>query len=95
MPIRTEFSGVVKSTENRAPWWFDETPIPLGAVPQHLPLRTDGRHRSLATVYRWATVGAHGVRLRRFRTGPRGWCTTREELQRFAVALTTIAGGDL
>ncbi len=77
------------------PWWTGETPVPLGMVPNHLPPRSDGRQRSAATIYRWATVGAHGVRLRRYRTGPRGWCTTLQELQRFAAALTALAGGDI
>ncbi|MBL8737859.1 MAG: DUF1580 domain-containing protein [Planctomycetes bacterium] len=81
--------------KSRAPWWTGESPIPLGAVPDHLPPRADGRQRSVATIYRWSSIGAHGVRLRRYRVGPRGWFTTREELHRFAAALTSLAGGDL
>ncbi len=73
-------------------WWADEQAIPLAQAPQHLPQRGHGHFVSVATVYRWTTAGVNGVRLRRFRGGGRGWCTTVEELQRLLVALTTLAG---
>jgi hypothetical protein len=73
-------------------WWAGEQAIPLALAPQHLPVRGDGRRVSVATVYRWTTAGVSGVRLRRFRGGGRGWCTTVEELQRLLAALTALAG---
>lgn len=76
-------------------WWADERTTPLALAPQHLPLRGDGHRISVATVYRWTTAGVNGVRLRRFRGGGRGWCTTVEELHRLLAALTAMAGGDL
>jgi len=80
------------SDTRNEPWWAGEAAIPLTAVPQHLPPRANGRPVSVGSIYRWSTVGAHEIRLRRFRTGPRGWCTTREELQRFAHAMTAMSG---
>src|SRR5262245_26376611 len=77
------------------PWWILETTIRFADVPDHLEKQGGGRRYDLSTVYRWSTVGVYGVRLRRFRTSPRGWCTTLEELQRFAAAMTSIGGGDL
>ncbi len=73
-------------------WWAGEQAVPLALAPQHLPQRGDGRLVSVATVYRWTTAGVSGVRLRRFRGGGRGWCTTVEELQRLLAALTALAG---
>lgn len=70
------------------PWWLGETELPFPAAAQRV-----GRDES--TIYRWSVAGAGGVRLRRFRAGPRGWRTTVEELQRFAVAQTALGGGDL
>lgn len=71
-------------------WWMNETHVPLALAPQHVPVRADGRRTSVATIYRWTTGGVQGVRLRRFRGGGRGWCTTVEELQRFLAALTAL-----
>ena len=82
-------------TDTRAPWWSGQTAVLLSNAPDHLPARANGEKYSVPTIYRWTTAGANGVRLRRFRVGPRGWATTVEELQRFAVAMTTIGGGDL
>ena len=73
-------------------WWAGEQAIPLRQAPHHLPPRGDGSRVSVATVYRWTTAGVSGVRLRRFRGGGRGWCTTVEELQRLLAALTALAG---
>jgi hypothetical protein len=79
-----------------APWWQGETIIPLRDAPHHLPLRPNSKHYDASSIYRWTMpAGKYGVRLRRFRTGPRGWHTTVEELQRFAMAMTAIAGGDV
>ena len=81
---------------DRAPWWPGEHVIPLAAAPQHLPTRADGSRWSVSAIYRWSSpLGKRGVRLRRFRTGPRGWMTTVEELTRYAAAQTLLAGGDL
>lgn len=81
---------------NHAPWWHGEHSIPLAVAPKHLPVRADGSRWSTSAIRRWSSpVGKYGVRLRRFRTGPRGWMTTVEELQRFAVAMTSIAGEDV
>lgn len=76
------------ATSSPAPWWAGESPLSLTAAAEVV-----GRDES--TVYRWSTAGACGVRLRRFRRGPRGWATTHEELTRFAAAQTALAGGDL
>jgi len=83
---------ILKATQ---PWWSGESAIRLDQVPQHLPPRADGRRVSRASVYRHSTAGLHGVRLRRFRVDGRGWCTTLEELERFAGALTALAGEDV
>ena len=81
---------------DRTPWWSGERVIPLKAAPQHLPERADGSRWSASAIYRWSSpTGKHGVRLRRFRTAPRGWMTTVEELTRYAAAMTAIAGGDV
>jgi hypothetical protein len=77
------------------PWWRGEDEILLPNVPDHLPRRADGERVSVATVYRWATAGACGVRLRRFRVGPRGYATTAQELERFQVAQTVAAGEEV
>lgn len=77
-----------------APWWAGETAVRLSDVPALLPLRA-GRRVSVATVYRWASpAGTYGIRLRRYRAGPRGWCTTHQELQRYLAAVTAACGGD-
>ena len=78
-------------------WFVGETPLALHQVPAHLPPRRNGKLVTLTTVYRWTSpAGVKGVRLRRFRpAGARGYATTLEELQRFAVALTALDGGDL
>jgi len=82
---------------SRTPWWSSETIVPLHEVPALLPLRRNGRPVSLSTIYRWSgPQGAGGVRLRRFRpAGVRGFSTTIQELERFAVALTALSGEEL
>lgn len=84
-------------TKSRAPWWSGETIIPLHEVPGRLQRRRNGRPIHLATIYRWSSAaGVRGVRLRRFRpAGVRGYATTLEELERFAVALTALGGDEL
>lgn len=69
------------------PWWTGETELSLHEA-------ADRSRRDPSTIFRWTVAGANGVRLRRFRRGPRGWMTTAEELDRFAVAQTSVAGGD-
>lgn len=69
------------------PWWASENELTLREAAER-------SRRDQSTVFRWTTAGANGVRLRRFRRGPRGWLTTVEELDRFAQAQTAIAGGD-
>ena len=92
----TAIRDAASTPANHAPWWHEEHVIPLAVAPQHLPIRADGSRWSTSAIYRWSSpVGKYGVRLRRFRTGPRGWMTTVEELQRFAVAMTSIAGEDV
>ena len=81
-------------SKNNNCWWAGEHAVPLALAPAHLPVRSDGRPVSVATIYRWTTAGVGGVRLRRFRGGGRGWYTTVEELQRLLVALTVLAGAD-
>lgn len=68
-------------------WWIGEADLSLREAAER-------SRRDQSTVFRWCTAGANGVRLRRFRRGPRGWLTTAEELDRFAKAQTLIAGGD-
>ncbi len=71
----------------------------MSAVPNELPLRDDGKKRSLATAYRLSTHGVAAgdgrrLRFRRFRTAST-WATTRQELHRWFVACTAARGGDL
>jgi hypothetical protein len=84
-------------TSQRDPWFAGETPVALHQVPKLLPPRSNGKHVSLNTVYRWTgPAGVHGVRLRRYRpAGARGFATTVEELQRFSAALTALDGAVL
>lgn len=77
------------------PWFGGETPIPLQLVPRHLPPSGTGAPRSTQTIYRWTTIGVRGVRLRRFRGGGSGWCTTVQEIERFLSALTVLAGEEV
>lgn len=75
-----------------APWWIGETPIALGAVPDHLPRRANGEPYSESSVYRACTRGCCGVVLRRFRSCGY-WATTVEEIGRWQAALTELAQG--
>jgi len=76
------------------PWWASETAILLSEVPQALPRNGSGRKVHVASVYRWASTGLRGARLRWFRVGGRR-ATTREELNRFFAQLTDRwDGGD-
>jgi hypothetical protein len=78
----------------RKPWFAGEDPLALHEVPAEIPPRRDGDRISLATVYRWTLAGCCGIRLRRYKAGPRGYATTRQELQRFQQALSAICGED-
>lgn len=72
------------------PWWAGEEVVALGAVPNLLPQKLDGRRHTVQSVYNWTTVGLRGVRLRRFKAAG-SYATTREELARWQAAITEIA----
>ena len=75
-----------------APWFANEDALALHAIPSALPRRSTGRPVTLGTIYKWTTAGVRGVRLRRFRAGGRGFCTTKQELTRFLAALAALDG---
>ena len=64
-----------------------EEVLPLSAAAKLLPRRRRGRPVAMATLYRWASSGLHGVRLEVVRVGGTT-CTTRAALQRFCEELT-------
>lgn len=76
-----------------APWWSAEQPVLFSEVPNVLP-RRGGRPFSASSVYRWSTIGLHGVRLRRFKVGG-SWATTAEELARWQAAVSAICGEEV
>lgn len=62
-----------------------------GAVPLYLLAREvpspRGRHRTAASLARWATVGVRGLRLEAFHDGTR-WYSSRPALARFLAGQT-------
>jgi hypothetical protein len=66
-----------------------EQPIPLCQVPRlaWLPRRRRGRKIHVATIFRWAQHGIHGVRLEVVRIGGTR-CTSEAALRRFFAALS-------
>lgn len=67
--------------------------IALADVPKHLPKRRGGRKVNLATVYRWASHGLHGVRLEVVQVGGTK-CTSMTALQKFFERLSAAANGE-
>jgi hypothetical protein len=65
-----------------------ETVRPLAAWPRRLPRRPRGRPISLATLYRWSTIGCRGVVLETLQVGGTR-CTSLEALQRFFDRLSS------
>lgn len=55
-----------------------------------VPTRTSGKKIHVATLYRWANVGLHGVRLETVQIGGHRY-TSKEALGRFFQALTVRA----
>jgi hypothetical protein len=75
-----------------------ESPLSLAAAAAQIPPARNGKRCHLSTVLRWVLRGArspdgHFVKLEALRLGGR-WITTRQALQRFALALTPRLGGD-
>ena len=66
-----------------------EMPIPLTQVPKvvsWLPRRRRGKKPNIATIFRWAQKGLHGVRLETIQIGGTK-CTSEEALKRFFARL--------
>jgi hypothetical protein len=69
-----------------------ERPIPLAEAAEIVPPARSGKRTHFTTLLRWVLKGAKApdgtlVRLEALRVGGR-WMTSREALQRFALALT-------
>lgn len=73
-----------------AAWWSGEDAVRLSCVPRHLPSMHGGKLPSRRSVYFWTTNGVFGVVLRRFKSGGQ-WCTTKQEIARWQVAVTEAA----
>lgn len=71
-----------------------ETYIPLTEAAKSLPPCRAGRPVHVSTFHRWAAVGCRGVKLRTLMIGAVR-CTTREWLQQFFEAVTTVADGQI
>ena len=69
-----------------------EEVVSLAAATKHLPKRRGGKRPHVSTLYRWATVGVHGVKLEVIRVGST-WCTSLEALQRFCDRCTAGDSG--
>src|SRR4051794_33153890 len=67
-----------------------ETLISLADAAKAVPRRRRGRKTHLSTLYRWATVGVHGVVLETLQCGG-SRVTSREALQRFYESLSQPA----
>jgi hypothetical protein len=67
-----------------------ETLIPLSQATAHLPRRRKGRKPSVATLYRWAGGGLHGVVLETLQVGGTK-CTTLGAMQRFFNSLSVLS----
>lgn len=67
----------------------EESVIPLGEVPGHIPPGRGGRRVNLSTVNRWALRGVSGIRLETVVCGGRRY-TDRAAIARF-IAATTAA----
>jgi len=77
--------------------WTAEIALSLASAAKLVPPARNGRRCHLSTILRWILRGAKApdgtiVRLEACRVGSR-WLTSREALQRFALALTPRLGG--
>ena len=70
-----------------------ENPFPLSETPKYVPKRRGGRKLNIATAYRWASHGLHGVRLEVVQVGGTK-CTSLAALQRFFERLSAVANGE-
>jgi hypothetical protein len=75
-----------------------ETPLPLAVAARLVPPGRNGKQCHLSTLLRWILRGCRGpdggmVRLEGVRLGDR-WVTTRQAIQRFALALTPRLDGE-
>ncbi len=64
-----------------------ETVVSFADAAKSLPRRRAGKKPSIATLYRWSTIGCRGVILETIQIGATR-CTSLEALQRFFSALT-------
>lgn len=67
-----------------------ETILTFAQARSRLPNRRRGKRPDVSTLYRWAKVGLHGVRLETIKIGGQT-CTSLEALQRFFDALSAPA----
>ena len=65
----------------------NEHVLTLAQAAKELPQRRKGRKPHLSCMYRWTTSGCRGVILESIQIGGTR-CTSREAIQRFAVALS-------
>lgn len=66
----------------------NENVLTLTEAAARLPRRRAGKRPHVATLYRWALHGLHGVKLETLQIGGT-MCTSLEAVQRFCEALTT------
>lgn len=59
--------------------------IPLNEVPDALPLRRRGKKVHVSTIWRWASRGVHGHKLKTWRVGGTT-CTTQSAIDEFISA---------
>jgi hypothetical protein len=64
-----------------------EQVVSLSEATKRLPRRRQGKRPHVATLYRWADRGVHGVKLETLRVGGT-LCTSLEALQRFCERCT-------
>jgi hypothetical protein len=69
-----------------------ETILTFADARSRLPKRRRGKRPDISTLYRWAQVGLHGIRLETIKIGGQT-CTSVEALQRFFDALSAPANG--
>ena|SRR5688572_4523286 len=69
---------------------LDETTLTLADAAKSLPALRNGKRIHVATLYRWITYGARGVRLESQLVG-RTVVTSREALRRFSERVTAAA----
>jgi hypothetical protein len=70
---------------------IEEHLMRLAEVAQFVP-RRNGRKAHVSTIYRWSTIGCHGVVLETLQAGGTR-VTSREAVARFFARLTALAQG--